>query len=98
MIFFHAQYIIYISTLRHFYLHVFILFCIMQCFKVNMSFKMTSSIIPLNESNLSRSSGEMDFIFKACKVTQSFCVCVVSDVEVKKAMKKSLAVEVDCLC
>lgn len=78
--------------------HVFILFCIMQCFKVNMSFKMTSSIIPLNESNLSRSSGEMDFIFKACKVTQSFCVCVVSDVEVKKAMKKSLAVAVDCLC
>lgn len=48
-----------------------------------MSSKMTSSIIPLNESNLSSSSGEIDFIFKVCKVTQSFCV--VSDVEVKKA-------------
>lgn len=40
---------------------------------MGLSFKMTSSVI-FTESNLSGSSGELDFIFKACKVRQSLCV------------------------
>lgn len=62
-----------------------------------MSLKMTSLLISLNESNLSSSSGEMDFIFIACKLRQHF-VCVLSDGEMKKKKShgKRVVVAVDC--